>query len=92
MKKLKKLSLHHLSQAEISKKEMSTLTGGGGWCTCRYLCNCSCPCRYAGAQEGPYDSYYGGSSTEANHDANGENSDERYGTNVSQFLADTGYY
>ena len=36
MKKLKNLSLHRLGQAEMTKKEMNTLTGGGGLCGCWY--------------------------------------------------------
>ena len=71
MKKLKNLSLHRLGQAEMTKKEMNTLTG---------------------AQEGPNDSYYGGSSTEANNSANSNKSDNEYGQSVSQFNGDTGGY
>ena len=44
----------------------------------------------AGAQEGPNDSYYGGSSTEANNSANSNKSDNEYGQSVSQFNGDTG--
>lgn len=73
MKKIGKLSLHNLSQAEIAKKEMNMLKGGQEGCYC--ICNCyyACPCKYAGSQEGPDDSYYGGSSTNANHTANERN-------------------
>ena len=92
MKKLKNLSLHRLGQAETTKKEMNTLTGGGGLCGCWYHCYCTCGCRYAGAQEGPNDSYYGGSSTEANNSANSNKSDNEYGQSVSQFNGDTGGY
>ncbi|WP_455963894.1 TIGR04149 family rSAM-modified RiPP [Bacteroides bouchesdurhonensis] len=74
MKKLKNLKLHHFGQAEMSKKEMNTLTGGtpvvGCGCGCSCPCLTSCGCKYAGEQEGPYDSYYGGSSTTANNSAN----------------------
>ena len=92
MKKLKNLSLHRLGQAEMTKKEMNTLTGGGGLCGCWNHCYCTCGCRYAGAQEGPNDSYYGGSSTEANNSANSNKSDNEYGQSVSQFNGDTGGY
>lgn len=72
MKKLKNLCLHHLNQAEMSKKEMNALKGGND-CTCPCLCRCdyTCPCSYAGPQEGPNDSYYGGSSISDNRSANG---------------------
>ena len=92
MKKLKNLSLHRRGQAQMTKKEMNTLTGGGGLCGCWYHCYCTCGCRYAGAQEGPNDSYYGGSSTEANNSANSNKSDNEYGQSVSQFNGDTGGY
>ncbi|MCE9019586.1 TIGR04149 family rSAM-modified RiPP [Bacteroides thetaiotaomicron] len=74
MKKLKNLSLHRLNQSEISKKEMNALTGGASClCHCHCVCNANCPCRYAGEQEGPNDSYYGGSSTSDNFNANSGN-------------------
>lgn len=68
MKKIGKLNLHNLSQAEIAKKEQNMIKGGQN-------CGCSCsdkpcPCKYAGVQEGPNDSFYGGSSTESNYEAN----------------------
>lgn len=69
MKKLGKLNLHNLSQAEIAKKEMNMLKGGQE-CSCTCGCYYACPCKYTGSQEGPDDSFYGGSSTEANHSAN----------------------
>lgn len=68
MKKLEKLKLHHLSQAEMEKRELNLLRGGAG-----YKCACGgggCECRYYGAQENPNDSYYGGSSTSSNDSAN----------------------
>lgn len=74
MKKLKNLSLHRLGQAEMTKKEMNALTGGASClCYCHCACSSYCGCKYAGEQEGPGDSYYGGSSTSANNDANGNN-------------------
>lgn len=79
MKKLKKLNLHHLNQSEMTKKEMRTLKGGVNTeCECYCMCRCdhNCTCNYAGPQEGPNDSYYGGSSTSDNRTANG-------GANVS---------
>ena len=72
MKKIGKLSLHDLSQAEIAKKEMNALKGGQE-CSCTCSCYYACPCKYAGSQEGPDDSYYGGSSVNANHTANESN-------------------
>lgn len=64
MKKLKKISLQNLVQDEMAKREQNMLKGG--------VCACAgyCPCAYAGAQEGPNDSYYGGASTNANENAN----------------------
>lgn len=83
MKKLKRLSLHRLNESEMSKKEMNALTGGAECpCFCRCICNYSCPCQYAGGQEGPNDSYYGGSSTQANSDANGNNARDTTGGNI----------
>lgn len=84
MKNLKSLNLHRLGQAEMTRKEMNALTGGdggygyGGYelpdiVICACACHCSeatCGCKYAGAQEGPDDSYYGGSSTTDNNSAN----------------------
>ncbi len=69
MKELKKISLFNLSQAELTKKEQNALRGGND---CYCICVTSCPCKYAGEQEGPDDSYYGGSSTEDNGKANAE--------------------
>lgn len=71
MKKLERLKLHNLSQAEMAKREQNLLKGGGG-----YSCGCGtyCPCLYYGPQTDKYDSYYGGSSTTDNENANGTNS------------------
>lgn len=64
MKKMTKISLHNLSKTELAEKEQKLLKGG--------VCGCAgyCPCRYAGSQEGPNDSFYGGSSTGDNENAN----------------------
>ena len=68
MKKLSKINLHNLSQAELSRREENLLRGGnepeidGGTLPC--VCVMACSCLYAGEQEGPDDSYYGGSSKE----------------------------
>lgn len=70
MKKLKKISLQNLVQNEMAKKEQDLLKGG---CTCACSCTYECGCKYAGAQEGPNDSYYGGSSTRDNGNANANN-------------------
>lgn len=65
MKKLTKLSLHDLSQAELAKKEQNLVRGGGN-CGCIGICLCL----YAGPKENENDSYYGGSSQVDNGDAN----------------------
>lgn len=62
MKKLKDLKLVSVYENELNKKEQSALKGGG----CLW---CSCGCKYYGAQSGPNDSYYGGSSTSDNDSA-----------------------
>lgn len=91
MKKLKNLNLRQLGQAELSKREMNTLTGGGGICVCYEMpCACPCPCKYAGAQEGPNDSYYGGSSTTGNSNANQSISDAKIAGTLSQYNGDHG--
>lgn len=59
MKKLKKISLHSIGQAELAKKEQSLLKGGG---VIPEVVISACGCKYAGPQEGPNDSFYGGSS------------------------------
>lgn len=67
MKQLNRIKLHKLSQAELAEKEEKLLVGGQ--CGCISIC----PCVYAGDKEGPNDSFYGGSSTEDNDDANSYN-------------------
>ena len=69
MKKIGKLSLHDLSQAEIAKKEMNALKGGMMECRCECHCVVTCPCKYAGPQEGPNDPFYGGASATDNANA-----------------------
>jgi natural product precursor len=66
MKKLSKLKLTQLSKAELEERQMNVLKGGACPCTC----TAHCGCLYYGPQEGPDDSYYGGSSTEVNGYAN----------------------
>ena len=66
MKKLNSLKLNQLSKAELERKELGLIKGG-----IDTVCCSPCSCAYAGEQENEYDSYYGGSSTEDNHDANG---------------------
>lgn len=49
MKKLNKINLHQLSQAELAEKEQSMLKGGA--CGCCYMCvgdACGCPEDIAG--------------------------------------------
>jgi len=64
MKKMKKISLHNLSQIELKKREQNLLKGGA--CACIGICLCL----YAGPKENSNDSYYGGSSTNDNESAN----------------------
>lgn len=66
MKKLGKLNLHNLAQSEMAKREQNVIRGG--------VCGCVgvCYCKYAGEKEGPYDDFYGGSSTDDNGYANAE--------------------
>ena len=74
MKKIMRICLHNLSQAELSKREENLLRGGdyeGGTLDC--VCIVSCLCLYEGEKEGPDDAYYGGSSKEASGYANGTN-------------------
>jgi natural product precursor len=58
--------LDQLNKDELETRQMNVLKGGGSPCTC----TAHCGCLYYGEQEGPDDSYYGGSSTEDNGDAN----------------------
>lgn len=67
MKQLKKMSLISLTQSEMTKREQGFIIGGYTTCACKI----NCPCLYAGDQEGPDDSYYGGSSRVDNKAANG---------------------
>lgn len=60
MRKLGKISLQNLSQAEMEKRELNALKGGDCYCHC--FCTITCGCKYAGEQSGPNDSFYGGSS------------------------------
>lgn len=71
MKKLSRINLHNLSQAELAKREEKLLKGGSQIeCACACVGGVICGCKYAGGQSGSNDSYYGGSSTEANDLAN----------------------
>lgn len=67
MKKLNRINLHQLSQAELAKREENLLKGGNN---AKAPCVSMCLCTYAGEQEGGNDSYYGGSSTADNEKAN----------------------
>jgi natural product precursor len=66
MKKIQKLKLSHLSKEEMEKRELNALRGGA--------CRAGCGCEYAGEQGencgSSGDSYYGGSSTYDNKEAN----------------------
>lgn len=70
MKKLKKIFLHELSQAELQNKEMQILKGGGQ--PCLLWCTCSCGCKYSYPDSGSSwnPDYYGGSGTDDNNKAN----------------------
>ncbi len=67
MKKLSKISLHNLSQAELAKKGQNLLKGGIDLPT---VCIVACACKYAGEKEDANDSFYGGSSKEVSGVAN----------------------
>lgn len=67
MKKLSRISLHNLSQAEMVKREQNLLKGG---VDLPCVCIISCSCRYVGEKENDYDSFYGGSSKGASGAAN----------------------
>lgn len=71
MKKLSRITLHNLSQAELAKREQNLLKGG--YCSCTCSCGYGCPCKYAGDKEGPDDSFYGGSNFTDNNNANMHN-------------------
>lgn len=62
MKKLSSLKLNQISENEMAKREMNLLRGGS--------CTNGCSCAYAGPQCSSGDSYYGGSSIQANGNAN----------------------
>ena len=69
MKKLNRINLHKLSQAELAKREENLLKGGNGY-TCSCAGHVNCGCKYAGEQEGSDDSFHGGSSSTDNSNAN----------------------
>lgn len=74
MKKLGKIKLNQLSKVEMKKKEMNMVKGGVDcWCSCTCDCTNNCACLYAGEQCSTGDSYYGGSSTNDNSNANMNN-------------------
>ena len=69
MKKLNKLKLHDFSKTELMKSQQNVIRGGAS-CYCHCTVECNCPCSYEGTQEGPDDSYYGGSTTADNNSTN----------------------
>lgn len=71
MKKLGKINLQNLGQAEMTKKELNTIKGG--LCACHCVCSLTCGCKYAGGQTDPNDSYYGGSSQAVSGQATANN-------------------
>ena len=66
------------------------LRGGNGEITIDIKLPCACVtpcgCKYAGPQEGPDDSFYGGSSTEDNHNANNISLNESFDDNDDDYL------
>lgn len=74
MKKLSKISLHNLSQAELVKREQNMLKGGFDL---PQVCIVICSCKYAGEKEGPGDSFYGGQSKDVCQGANQPNVKKR---------------
>ena len=65
--KLGRISLLQLSKAEMEKRQQNMLRGGNDDIIDKLLpcvCVLVCACKYAGFQEGPDDSYNGGSSKE----------------------------
>ena len=87
MKKLSKINLHNLSQVELAKREEKLLKGGSS-CECNAACGGrNCGCLYAGEQTDNKDSYYGGSSSNANFVANQLQSfDANIGTVVNSVM------
>ena len=65
MKKLTKINLHNLSQAELSEREENLLMGGKKTCACAGGA-VPCGCLYEGEKENENDSYYEGASTDSN--------------------------
>lgn len=70
MKSIKKISLQSLAFSELENAMKKTIRGGIDLPPVT-VCGTKCPCKYAGAQEGPDDDYYGGSSKADNSAANG---------------------
>ena len=68
MKKLNRINLQKLSQAELAKHEENLLKGGNDY-TCACAGGAICGCKYAGSQTDPNDPFYGGSGTDDNYDA-----------------------
>ena len=69
MKKLTKINLHNLSQAELSNHEKNLLRGGD-YPVYACVCGLGCSCLYAGEKEGDDDAYYGGASKQDSAYAN----------------------
>ncbi len=71
MKRLKKINLSSLADDELSRRTQRMIVGGKE-CRCKTICNGSCGCKYAGSQQGPDDSFFGGSGTVDNSNANAD--------------------
>jgi natural product precursor len=80
MKEVNKLKFTQLNKAELEKRQMNVLRGG----VCPCVCSADCGCLYYGPQEGPNDSYYGGSSFEDNGDANAYNAADNRGAGYTK--------
>lgn len=67
MKKLTRIHLHNLSQAELAKREENMLKGGIDYpCVCMMLCSC----KYEGTPEKPSDYFHGTASKVDTDNAN----------------------
>ncbi len=86
MKPIRKISLVSISKEELDRSTQRLLYGGKV-CICTATCTSGCGCMYAGPQEGPDDSFYGGSSTAANNNANVNGAAHSDASSLAQSLA-----
>lgn len=84
MKKLSKISLHNLSQAELVKREQNQLKGGL-MCTCGCYCGYNCSCSYNFLrEEEKKGNYYGASGINDNASATGSNIEDGFVTTIAE--------